>query len=98
VQKYITHYPCLQCCKALIQGGIKKVYYAVDYKNHPYAVELFKQANVSVEHVALDNSLDVEKNQEKHEFISSLLDKLAKTDIDEEVLQGLYRKADLLFL
>ncbi|MBO1512244.1 ComE operon protein 2 [Metabacillus bambusae] len=94
---YVTHFPCLQCCKALIQGGIKKVYYAVDYKNHPYAVELFKQANVKVEHVSLDKSLDVEKNQEKHEFISSLLDKLAKTDIDEEVLKALYKKADLLF-
>jgi dCMP deaminase len=50
---YVTHFPCLQCCKAIIQAGIKKVYYAVDYKNHPYAIELFEQANVKVEKVEL---------------------------------------------
>lgn len=48
---YVTHFPCLQCCKAIIQAGIKAVYYAADYKNHPYAIELFKMANVQVEQV-----------------------------------------------
>jgi dCMP deaminase len=94
---YVTHFPCLQCCKALIQSGIKTVYYAVDYKNHPYAVELFKQANVKVVHVQFEKSLEDEKNQEKHKFMSSLLEKLAKTDMDEEELQALYKKAELLF-
>lgn len=50
---YVTHFPCLQCTKAIIQSGIKTVYYAKDYKNHPYAVELFEQANVKVEQVEL---------------------------------------------
>ena len=50
---YVTHFPCLQCTKAIIQAGIKTVYYAKDYKNHPYAVELFEQANVQVEQVEL---------------------------------------------
>lgn len=54
---YVTHFPCLQCCKALIQAGIKTVYYAEDYKNHPYAIELFEQANVKVEHVELKEQL-----------------------------------------
>lgn len=40
---YVTHFPCLQCCKSLIQAGIKAVYYAEDYKNHPYALELFNR-------------------------------------------------------
>lgn len=94
---YVTHFPCLQCCKALIQSGIKTVYYAVDYKNHPYAVELFKQANVKIEHVQLEKSLNNEKDQEKQKFMSSLLDKLAETNMSEEELQALYKKADLLF-
>nr|WP_058307390.1 ComE operon protein 2 [Gracilibacillus massiliensis] len=51
---YVTHFPCLNCCKAIIQSGIKTVYYAEDYKNHQYAVELFKEANVYVEKVELD--------------------------------------------
>jgi dCMP deaminase len=54
---YVTHFPCLQCCKALIQAGIKTVYYAEDYKNHPYAIELFQQANVSIEKVELQESV-----------------------------------------
>lgn len=54
---YVTHFPCLQCCKALIQAGIKTVYYAEDYKNHPYAIDLFKQANVTIEKVALNESV-----------------------------------------
>ncbi|ALC89874.1 competence protein ComE [Bacillus sp. FJAT-18017] len=50
---YVTHFPCLQCSKAIIQAGIKTVYYAVDYKNHPYAIELFEQAGVKLEKVPL---------------------------------------------
>jgi len=54
---YVTHFPCLQCCKAIIQAGIKTVYYAEDYKNHPYAIDLFQQANVTIEKVALSESV-----------------------------------------
>jgi dCMP deaminase len=54
---YVTHFPCLQCCKAIIQAGIKTVYYAEDYKNHPYAIELFQQANITVEKVELKESV-----------------------------------------
>lgn len=60
---YVTHFPCLQCCKALIQAGIKAVYYAEDYKNHPYAMELFEKAHIKVEQVVLDEkyTLPVQK-------------------------------------
>ena len=43
--------------KPLIQAGIKTVYYAEDYKNHPYAVELFQQANVRTEKVELKEAV-----------------------------------------
>lgn len=48
---YVTHFPCLACCKSIIQAGIKTVHYAKEYKNHPYAIELFQQANVEVRKV-----------------------------------------------
>ncbi|WP_416827304.1 ComE operon protein 2 [Ectobacillus polymachus] len=50
---YVTHFPCLPCCKAIIQSGISAVYYAEDYKNHPYAMELYEQANVKVRQVPI---------------------------------------------
>lgn len=30
---YITHFPCINCLKLLIQAGIEKIYYIHDYKN-----------------------------------------------------------------
>lgn len=50
---YVTHFPCLQCTKTIIQAGIRKVYYEEDYKNHPYAVELFEKAGVELKQVAV---------------------------------------------
>lgn len=94
---YVTHFPCLQCCKALIQAGIKTVYYAVDYKNHPYAIELFQQANVKVEHVNLENTTFENKNKEKEAFVFELLDKLEKSQKSDEELQRLKKEAKALF-
>ena len=37
---YITHHPCINCYKALASSGIKKIYYAYDYKNDDLIVEL----------------------------------------------------------
>ncbi|MED4905082.1 ComE operon protein 2 [Parageobacillus thermoglucosidasius] len=56
-EMYVTHFPCLHCCKAIIQSGIRAVYYAQDYKNDPYALELFQQANVRVEHVPFNQEI-----------------------------------------
>lgn len=53
---YVTHFPCLQCSKSLIQAGIQTVFYATDYKNHPYAVELLENAGVRVEKVELEQT------------------------------------------
>lgn len=30
---YITHYPCLNCCKLLLSSGIKEINYINDYHN-----------------------------------------------------------------
>ena len=29
---YITHYPCINCCKLLLSVGIKEIKYIDDYK------------------------------------------------------------------
>lgn len=43
---YVTHFPCLNCTKALIQSGITKVYYLDDYRMDDYAVELYAMNNI----------------------------------------------------
>lgn len=45
---YITHFPCLNCTKALIQAGIAKVVYKYDYRIDDYALELFRKNNIEV--------------------------------------------------
>lgn len=46
---YVTHFPCLNCTKALIQAGIKQIYYKHDYRVDEYAVELLHSNNVGFE-------------------------------------------------
>jgi dCMP deaminase len=36
---YITHFPCINCLKMLVQSGIKKIYYIHDYKNDTETIE-----------------------------------------------------------
>ena len=45
---YITHYPCINCCKILCAAGIKKIYYHFDYKNDPLVGELLLMAHIDV--------------------------------------------------
>ena len=32
---YITHFPCINCCKILISSGVKNIFYLDAYKNDP---------------------------------------------------------------
>ena len=45
---YVTHFPCLDCTKSLIQAGIKKIVYKHDYRNDEYAIELLERNNIKV--------------------------------------------------
>ncbi|RXI99379.1 ComE operon protein 2 [Anaerobacillus alkaliphilus] len=94
---YVTHFPCLNCTKAIIQAGIKTVYYAKDYKNHPYAVELFKSAGVHVEYVELEEMILDTNSAEKLAFTASLLMKLGQAGYSEEELLKLKEEANTLF-
>lgn len=79
---YVTHFPCLHCCKAIIQSGITVVYYAQDYKNHPYAIELFQQAGVKVRHVPLAYTVTTLEEKDR---ASQLADLLAAADEQAEL-------------
>lgn len=45
---YITHYPCINCCKVLIASGIKKIIYCEDYKNDNLVALLCERGNVEI--------------------------------------------------
>ncbi|HLR74299.1 MAG TPA: ComE operon protein 2 [Virgibacillus sp.] len=93
---YVTHFPCLQCCKQLIQSGIKTVFYAEDYRNHPYAVQLFKESGVQTKQVPLTYlAVDVHA-KEKEAYVQLLLDQLEKT-VHADEFQRLKNKGKELF-
>lgn len=45
---YVTHFPCLNCTKALIQAGIRKIVYDVAYRVDDYALHLLSANAVEV--------------------------------------------------
>src|SRR5690606_9124286 len=82
-EMYVTHFPCLNCCKAIIQSGIKNVYYANDYKNNNYAEDLFTSAGVIVKQVELEEMILDTKNSEKLKFTADLLQRLLEAGVPE---------------
>ncbi|WP_188206218.1 ComE operon protein 2 [Alkalibacillus aidingensis] len=96
-EMYVTHFPCLNCCKTIIQSGIKKIFYAYDYKNSSYGIELLNDAGVEFEKVELDY-LHIDTNtKDKLYFISSLLEKLEARGVESEELKELRLEANKLF-
>ncbi len=45
---YVTHFPCINCCKTIISSGIKKIYYKKDYKNDELVTDLLKASNIEI--------------------------------------------------
>ena len=58
---YVTHFPCLNCTKSIIQAGIKEICYANDYRNNEYAQELLEKSGVVVRKVDYDVKTVVER-------------------------------------
>lgn len=50
---YVTHFPCLQCTKMILQAGIKKIHYLTDYRKDEYALNLINKVGASVHQVEL---------------------------------------------
>lgn len=49
---YVTHAPCLECSKLIIQAGIKRVVYSEKYRLTE-GVDLLKQAGIEVEYLPI---------------------------------------------
>lgn len=98
---YVTHYPCIQCCKAIIQAGIRTVCYANDYKNHPYAEELFRMSGTEVRKVPLDPHVfrlnDPDLTKERRSYIDELIGHLETSGEDRAEIRRLRQEADRLF-
>ena len=94
---YVTHFPCLPCTKTIIQAGIKNVYYATDYKNNPYAMELFNKAHVRVVHVPFDEKKIDFLKDEKLTLSLTMLQRLRELGADARELADLEENVHALF-
>ena len=43
---YVTHFPCLNCTKSLVQAGITKIYYHEGYRIDEYAMHLLNHNGI----------------------------------------------------
>lgn len=53
---YVTHFPCLNCTKSLIQAGISEIYYNISYRKDEYALELIRRNNIKLIQIAIDDN------------------------------------------
>jgi dCMP deaminase len=49
---YVTHFPCINCCKYIISSGIKRVVYISDYRNTELVPDLFRQSGVDLKQIS----------------------------------------------
>jgi dCMP deaminase len=49
---YVTHFPCMNCAKALVNAGITRLVYCVSYRIDPISVQFLEGANVEICEVA----------------------------------------------
>ena len=45
---YITHYPCIHCCRLLLASGIKEIKYIDDYKNDELVEKFTSQLKIPI--------------------------------------------------
>ena len=58
---YITHYPCIQCLKMMVQSGISKIYYINDYKNE---YKLIEELDINIPIVKMTNEMMLNQQNE----------------------------------
>lgn len=45
---YVTHFPCINCTKALINAGITRLVFNVAYRQDPVSIEFLRSANIEI--------------------------------------------------
>ena len=45
---YVTHFPCMNCAKVLVNAGITRLVYGVSYRKDPISVQFLEGANVEI--------------------------------------------------
>ena len=45
---YVTHYPCIICCRLFLAAGIREIRYINDYKNDPLVEFFCNQLNIKI--------------------------------------------------
>lgn len=48
---YITHYPCVICCRLLLAAGIKKIKYINNYRNDELVMDFTEMMGVSLQSI-----------------------------------------------
>lgn len=48
---YITHYPCVICCRLLLAAGIKKIKYINNYRNDGLVMDFTEMMGVSLQSI-----------------------------------------------
>ncbi|MER0122806.1 cytidine/deoxycytidylate deaminase family protein [Streptococcus sp. ZJ93] len=51
---YVTHFPCLNCSKQLLQVGCKRVVYINEYRIDDYATYLYQEKECELVHLSID--------------------------------------------
>lgn len=93
---YVTHFPCLNCTKMIIQAGIKNLYYETDYRVDSYALELLKNSKVSIYQIKTSFEDYFPLAAEKKEFLKNILTEL-KTNSNPQTFRKFEREASKLF-
>lgn len=50
---YVTHFPCINCAKVLVNAGIARLVFSVAYRTDPIALQFLEGARVEIVHKAL---------------------------------------------
>ncbi len=45
---YVTHFPCINCAKALVNAGITRLVYSVAYRKDPIAEQFLLAAHIEI--------------------------------------------------
>lgn len=51
---YVTHFPCLNCSKQLLQVGCKRVVYIHQYRVDEYALHLYREKETELTQISLE--------------------------------------------